>query len=56
LGLSSIQKYTTSLQMLAYGIAPNAIDECCCLVETITTKCMKRFVKAIHKVFERWYL
>jgi hypothetical protein len=52
LGFSSIQKYTTSLQMLAYGMAPNAIDEYCHLVETITTKCMKHFVKAIQKVFE----
>jgi hypothetical protein len=37
--------------MLAYGIAPNAIDEYCCLVKTITTKCMKCFVKAISQGF-----
>jgi hypothetical protein len=42
--------------MLAYGMAPNAIDEYCCVVEMIATKCMKHFVKTIHKVFERWYL
>jgi benzoyl-CoA reductase/2-hydroxyglutaryl-CoA dehydratase subunit BcrC/BadD/HgdB len=54
LGISSIQKCIPTLQMLTYGIAPYATDEYCHFAKTTTTKCLKRFVKAIHKIFEQY--
>jgi hypothetical protein len=52
LNLSTIQKCTTTLKMLAYGIAINATNKQCHWVKSITTKCLKHFVKAIQKSFE----
>jgi hypothetical protein len=52
---ASIQKCIATLQMLTYGIAPYATDEYCHFAKTTTTKCLKHFVKTIHKIFEQQY-
>jgi hypothetical protein len=49
LGLSSLQKCTAALKMLAYGIL---VDEYCRLGEAITFEAMKQFVIAICGCFE----
>lgn len=48
LELSSIQKCTASLCMLAYGIFEYVVYEYCRLSETTTMEAMKRFVLAIR--------
>jgi hypothetical protein len=42
LGLSSLQKCTAALQMLAYGVPADACDEYCRLGESTTLEAMKR--------------
>jgi hypothetical protein len=49
LGLSTVQKCITELEMLAYGIATNATNEYCHMDERIMTKCFKCFVKEIFE-------
>jgi len=49
---STTQKCTTTLKMLAYGITIYATNKYCHWVKSITTKCLKHFVKAIQKSFE----
>ena len=56
LGLSTLQKCTTTIRMLAYGLPADACDEYCRLGESIASKCMKRFVLAIRGCFESTYL
>jgi hypothetical protein len=55
-GLSNIQKCTTALHMLAYGVFGNVVDEYCRLNETTTIEVMKRFVLIIRACFEGTYL
>jgi hypothetical protein len=55
-GLSFIQKYTTALCMLAYGVIANATDEYCRIDESTTMESMKRFYKAIRVQFGDHYL
>ena len=52
LGVSSLQKCTTALRMLAYGIPANACDEYCRLGESTTLVAMKRWVVAIWCFFQ----
>jgi hypothetical protein len=52
LGLSSLQKCTTTIRMLAYGVAVDATDEYCRLGENNATEAMRRFVNAIRHCFE----
>jgi hypothetical protein len=56
MGPLMIQKCIATLQMLAYGVAANAIYEYCHLPKTISTKCLKHFVKMICVIFECEYL
>jgi hypothetical protein len=56
LGLSSLQKCTAAMRMLAYGIVLDAIDEYCSLGESTALELMKRFVNAIRGCFETEYL
>jgi hypothetical protein len=50
-GLSSIQKCTATLRMLAYGVTADATDEYCRIGESTTMESMKRFCKAIKVEF-----
>lgn len=50
--LSSIQKCTAALRMLAYGIAADAIDEYCRLGENTAMETMKQFVVTIRAYFQ----
>ncbi len=52
LSLSSIQKCTIAIKMLAYNVVVDYIDEYCRLNESTTLECLKIFVKAIRTFFE----
>jgi hypothetical protein len=56
LGLSSVQKCTAALRLLAYGTSGNAVDEYCRLSESTAMEAMRRFVLAIRTCFESRYL
>ena len=56
LGLSSLQKVTAALRMLAYGVAADACDEYCKLGESTAQECLTRFVVAVRGCFESVYL
>jgi hypothetical protein len=56
LGLSSVQKCTAALRMLAYGTSGDAMDEYCRLSESTAMEAMTRFVVAIRACFEGRYL
>ncbi|XP_074326626.1 uncharacterized protein LOC141664570 [Apium graveolens] len=55
-GLSSLQKVTTALRMLAYGTAADAIDDYVRIGESTAIESLRRFVKAIVEVFGAEYL
>ncbi|XP_074327018.1 uncharacterized protein LOC141664959 [Apium graveolens] len=55
-GLSSLQKVTAALRMLAYGTAADAIDDYVRIGESTTIESLRRFVKAIVEVFGAEYL
>ena len=56
LGLSTLQKCTAALKMLAYGLPADACDEYCRLGESTASKYLKRFVLVIWGCFEATYL
>ena len=56
LRLSSLQKMTATIKMLAYGVSANFMDEYLRIGETTTIKCFKNFVKAIVSIFSEEYL
>ena len=56
MGLSTLQKCTAALKMLAYGLPADACDEYYRLGESTTSACLKRFVLAIRGCFEATYL
>jgi hypothetical protein len=56
LGISTIQKITSAVRMLAYGVAADATDEYCRIGESTAKESMKRFTRAICEVFESFYL
>ena len=56
LGLSTLQKCTAALRMLAYGLPVDACDEYCRLGESTAHESMKRFVKAVRVCSESTYL
>jgi hypothetical protein len=56
LGLSSIQKITAALRMLALGVGGDATDEYCRLSKSTALNSLLRFVKAVRVVFEAEYL
>ncbi|CAL5412461.1 unnamed protein product [Camellia sinensis] len=47
LGLSSLQKITAALKMLAYGVAADFMDEYLRIGESTAMKSLKKFVKAV---------
>ena len=56
LSLSSLQKITTALRMLAYGNAADNMDEYVRIGESTPLESLKRFVKAIVATFSDEYL
>ena len=55
-GLSSLQKKTSTIRMLAYGVAADAIDDYVRIGESTTIESLKRFVRAIVAIFSNEYL
>ena len=56
LGLSSFQKMTAAIRMLAYGTTTDLCDEYVSIRETTTMKCLKKIVKAVVSNFSEEYL
>ncbi|XP_030931209.1 uncharacterized protein LOC115957123 [Quercus lobata] len=56
LGLSSLQKITAALRMLAYGVSGDLIDEYVRIGETTALESLKKFVTAVIDVFSEEYL
>ena len=56
LGLSTFQKVTAAIRILAYEIPADATDEYIKIGESTTIECMKIFFRAIVDVFSEWYL
>ena len=56
LGLSSLQKITAALRMLAYGVSGDLVDEYVWIGETTALESLKKFVTAVIDVFSEKYL
>ncbi|XP_038719919.1 uncharacterized protein LOC120012546 [Tripterygium wilfordii] len=56
LGLSSLQKITASILMLAYGVSTDLMDEYIRIRETTALESLKKFVKCVISVFSEEYL
>ena len=56
LGLSSLQKITAALRMLAYEVSGDLIDEYVWIGETTALESLKKFVTAVIDVFFEEYL
>ena len=56
LGLSSLQKITTALRMLAYGVSSDLIDKYVRIGETTVLESLKKYVTVVIDVFSEEYL
>ncbi|KAL0012552.1 hypothetical protein SO802_007660 [Lithocarpus litseifolius] len=56
LGLSSLQKITAVIRMLAYGVSADFMDEYLRIGVSTAIKSLKKFVKAIVSIFSEEYL
>ena len=56
LGLSSLQKMTVALRILAYGVVADFIDEYVRIGESTAVESLKKFVKAVVNIFSEEYL
>ncbi|XP_021801986.1 uncharacterized protein LOC110746083, partial [Prunus avium] len=56
MGLSSLQKTTAALRMLAYRVAADYADEYVRIEESTAIESIKKFVKAIIAIFGEEYL
>uniref|UniRef100_A0A2N9I4H8 DDE Tnp4 domain-containing protein n=1 Tax=Fagus sylvatica TaxID=28930 RepID=A0A2N9I4H8_FAGSY len=56
LGLSSLQKMTAALRILAYGVAADSTDEYVRIGESTAVESLKKFVKAVVNIFSEEYL
>ena len=56
LGLSSLQKITTTLRILAYGVTIDFMDEYVQIGESTAIESLKKFVKAVVDIFSKEYL
>ncbi|KAF8376762.1 hypothetical protein HHK36_031572 [Tetracentron sinense] len=56
LGLSSLQKVTAAMRMLAYGVVANAVDNFVRINESTSIESLSRFVRAVVEVFGEEYL
>lgn len=55
-GISPLAKCTTSMRMLAYGVAADAVDEYIKIGGTTALECLRRFCKGIIQLYEQVYL
>ncbi|KAL8476227.1 hypothetical protein ACS0TY_028765 [Phlomoides rotata] len=51
LGLSTLQKVTTDVRILAYDVPADATDEYIKIGESTTIDCLKRFCRSIVEIF-----
>ncbi|XP_020257992.1 putative nuclease HARBI1 [Asparagus officinalis] len=56
LGLSSLQKITAAMRMLAYGVSVDFVDDYVRIGESTTIESVKRFVKVVVEIFADEYL
>ena len=56
MGLSSLQKMTAAIRMLAYGVAADVVDDYVRIDESTTIESLKRFVRAVVAIFSNEYL
>ena len=56
IGLSPLQKCTTALCILAYGLPVDSVDKCVWIGETAAMECLEWFVSNICTKFENEYL
>ena len=56
MGLSSLQKMTAAIRMLAYGVAADAVDDYVRIGESTAIESLKRFVRAVVAIFSNEYL
>ena len=56
LGLSSLQKMTVALRILAYGVAADSTDEYVRIGESTAIESLKKFVKAVVNILSEEYL
>ena len=56
LGLSTHQKVTAALRMLALGVCADTMNEYCRTSESTAMECMGRFCSAVRAEFEEYYL
>ena len=56
LGLSSLQKITVALRMLAYGVAADSTYEYVRIGESTAVENLKKFVKTVVNIFSKKYL
>jgi len=55
-GISPLAKCTTTMRMLAYGVAADAVDEYIKIGSTTTLECLRRLCKGIIRLYEQVYL
>ncbi|XP_024640695.1 uncharacterized protein [Medicago truncatula] len=55
-GISPLPKCTTTMRMLAYGVAADAVDEYIKIGGTTSLECLRRFCKGIIRLYEEVYL
>ncbi|KAK9996092.1 hypothetical protein SO802_020778 [Lithocarpus litseifolius] len=55
-GLSSLQKITVALRMLAYGVTADFMDKYVRIGESTAMESLKKFVKAVVDIFSKEYL
>jgi hypothetical protein len=51
MAFSSIHKCIIAIKMLAYGSAPDSMDDAYCIVESIVLATVKEFVATINNIF-----
>lgn len=55
-GFTTLQKVTTALRLLAYGIGADALDELMRIGESTSMECLERFARGVCDVFGAEYL
>ena len=56
LGLSSLQKMTVALRILAYGVIADSTDEYVRIGESTAVQSLKKIVKVVINIFSEEYL
>ncbi|XP_016172620.1 uncharacterized protein LOC107615012 [Arachis ipaensis] len=51
-GLSPLQKCTTAMSMLAYGVSADVVDDCTQIGESTAIECLEKFVEDVISAFE----